>query len=244
MMKPATMTAILVVFVLANCSRMIQKAYFDDPGSALDDNQKSILFVPIASIITRIEDNTKAVPDTEFSDSFFIEAINGLVPYELSRHFRILPYSAEKHDSLCRILLSSPFSSLHTQKRPPDSISARVRELASSLGAELIAVPHSCEITHQIFQPRGWRGDRYAGYYERPITYTAQTRFHVQIWTREGRLLYERTGAATTGKPIMYSAFKKKQGKETLPDYAKHFFAPPLIKSLSQAIRNALVLNQ
>jgi hypothetical protein len=208
----------------------------DNSRALLMDPAKSIAVVPIIVVRQKLFDNTKALPDTQFSDSFFVEAVNGLMPYVISQHFRACP--AAKPDSAGPAVVGR-YSELTGEKSNRDTVAAQILRVAARCGADLVAVPFACSIEHHVNQPKGWRNGQ--GYYEKPISYAAETAFHLQIWTGDGRLIFERIGVATTGRPVLYSIFKKeKQGTEAIADFARHFYAPPLVKSLYAAIKNAM----
>ena len=231
------LVACLIGCALARCTAPAVRLYEPDDGRALlMDPAKCIAIVPITVVRQKLFDNTKALPDTRFSDSFFVEAVNGLMPYEVSQRFRLCP--AEKPDSAGPMVVAR-YSELTGEKSDRDSAIAQVRRIAARCGADLVAVPFACSIEHHVNQPKGWRNGQ--GYYEKPISYAAETAFHLQIWTGDGRLIFERIGVATTGRPVLYSIFKKeKQGTEAIADFARHFYAPPLVKSLYAAIKNAM----
>jgi hypothetical protein len=232
------LAACLIACVLARCTAPAVRLYEPDDGRALLMNPaKCIAVVPITVVRQKLFDNTKALPDTQFSDSFFVEAINGLMPYEVSQHFRLCP--AAKPDSAGPLIVGR-YSELTGEKGDRDTAAAQIRGAAARCGADLVAVPFACSIEHHVNQPKGWRNGQ--GYYEKPVSYTAETAFHLQIWTNDGRLIFERIGVASTGRPVLYSIFKKeKQGAEAIADFARHFYAPPLVKSLYAAMKNAMV---
>jgi hypothetical protein len=122
-------------------------------------------------------------------------------------------------------------------------ISLRVQELAKKHNTDFVVVPYSCEIKHVTIRPAGWRRDRFGSAYERPVSYTAKTSFHVQVWDKTGRLIYERIGKSDTGRPILYSFLKReKKPDKDIVKYAKRFYAPPLVKSLYNSIKLAMMV--
>jgi hypothetical protein len=227
--------------VLSGCAAQMA-TYTSDSANVLLDRSKSALCLPIDSLHVTYIDNTKAAPDTLFNDSFFIEAANGLLAYEVSQAFSVCPLASDSLDSL-QVFRRTGYSILDKDTTYLRYISLRVQALAKKYRADLVIVPYACEIKHLSVQPAGWRQDRFGPGYERPISYTAKTSFHVQIWTKDGTILYERTGRSDTGRPIMYSFLKneKNPGKDIVK-YAKRFYAPPLVKSLFNSIKMAMMV--
>jgi hypothetical protein len=214
----------------------------NDTASLLLDKSKSALCLPLDSLHVIYVDNTKSVADTLFNDSFFVEAVNGLLSYEVSQNFNICQGQPDSLDSLS-LFRRNGYSILDKDTVYLQFISRHVQELAKKHHADIIIVPYSCEIKHVTIRPTGWRQDRFGSAYERPISYTAKTSFHVQVWDKTGRLLYERIGKSDTGRPILYSFLKReKKPDKDIVKYAKRFYAPPLVKSLYNSIKLAMMV--
>jgi hypothetical protein len=213
----------------------------NDPGDQLANRSKSAVCLAVDTLHVTYVDNTKAIPDTLFNDSFFIEAANGLLMYEVSKNFAIRKWAPADSDSIA-VFRHGGFSRLTKDTQALQAIGLRVREIAARHNADLIVVPYACIIRHLTVRPSGWRNDKYAGPgYDRPISYTAKTEFHVQVWDKTGVLIYERIGKSDTGRPIFYSFLKKeKHPDKDIVKYAKRFYAPPLVKSLYNSIKAAM----
>ena len=119
-----------------------------------------------------------------------------------------------------------------------------VKNFANNHNIDLIIFPYSCEIKNIVYQPPGWRNNRFGPYYERPVSYKAKTFFHIQIWDKTGNLIYERETKCEAEKPFLYSLFKKenKSDKEDLIEFSKHLYSPPIIKSLYNSIKLSLMI--
>jgi hypothetical protein len=66
----------------------------------------------------------------------------------------------------------------------------------------------------------------------------------VQIWNKNGMLVFEKIGIGSTGRPILYDTVKKRRNeKGDVVSRAKKLFSPPLLRSLSEAAHNALILH-
>jgi hypothetical protein len=72
------------------------------------------------------------------------------------------------------------------------------------------------------------------------VTFNAYGTAHIQIWSKDGSLLFEKAGKSDAGRPIMYSLFKKRKTDEDLAKYAKHIYAPPLVRVLYMALQESL----
>jgi len=213
----------------------------NDPGNRLLNRSQTVLCLPLDTLHVTYADNTKSIPDTLFNDSFFIEAANGLLLYEASQDFNLAHFVPADSDSISFIKRTG-FSRLNADTASLLLISEYVKGLAKKHKTDLVIIPYSCIIRHITVRPTGWRNDKFSGPgYEKPISYTAKTEFHVQIWDKNGTLLFERIGKSDTGRPIFYSFLKKeKKPDKDIVKYAKRFYAPPLIKSLYNSIKVAL----
>lgn len=240
--------ALAAAIALYGCSvRMV--TLVNDPGNQLLDRSKNVLCLPVDTLHVAYVDNTKAVPDTLFSDSFFMEAANSLLLYEVARNFavrQLAPQDASTNapkdaDSLADFRRGG-FSRLLHDTVCLAPIADRIRGLSKKYNADLVVLPYTCAVKNFAVRPAGWRNDKYTGPgYERPIAYTAKTEFHVQIWDKNGVLLYERVGKSDTGRPILYSLLKKeKHPDKDIVKYAKRIYAPPLVKSLYSSIKAAV----
>jgi hypothetical protein len=242
----------IAAFTLCGCTASTA-TLVNDANDQLQNRSKNALCLSIDTLHVTYVDNTKAIADTLFNDSFFIEAANGLLMYEVSKNFGIRQWTPQDTlkdapqdpssgaDSLA-VFRHGGFSRLTHDTASLHLIAGRIRELAKKYNADLVVIPYACMIKHITVRPTGWRNDKYAGPgYDRPISYTAKTDFHVQIWDKNGTLLYERIGKSNTGRPILYSFLKKeKHPDKDIVKYAKRFYAPPLVKSLYNSIKIAM----
>ncbi len=228
-----------IIFLSGCTAQMITKE--NDPDQQLLKRYKTALCIPINYLHVSYVDNTKSIPDTLFNDSFFIEAANGLFAYEVSQNFKIVPFSPADSDSISSIK-NSGYSRLNSDTSSFSHMTEFVKSIAKKHKTDLVVVPYSCIIKHITVRPTGWRNDKFSGPgYEKPISYTAKTEFHVQIWDKTGALLYERIGKSDTGRPVFYSFLKKEKNPDKdIVKYAKRFYAPPLVKSLYNSIKIAL----
>jgi hypothetical protein len=225
-------------------------ALVNDPGNILLSFSKTALCLPVDTLHVRYVDNTKAMPDTLFNDSFFMEAANGLLLFEVSKNFSIRQWTPQDAsvgaptdaDSLA-VFRHGGFSRLLKDTGSIKAVSNHVADLAKKYNTDLVVVPYTCLIRNFAVRPAGWRNDKYGTSpgYERPISYTSKTEFHVQIWDKSGTLLYEKIGKSDAGRPVFYSLLKKeKHPDKDIVKYAKRIYAPPLVKSLYNSIKAAV----
>ncbi|HUI94038.1 MAG TPA: hypothetical protein VLX68_17500 [Chitinivibrionales bacterium] len=242
MKKNLSLLVPIAALCLAGCAGRMA-TYENDSAGLLLDKGKTVLCLPLDTLHVLYVDNTKAIPDSLFNDSFFIRAANALLSFEVSQNFRLCQSKPDTLDSLSDFRRGG-YSLLDKDTANLRDISLRVQSLAKKHGADFIAVPYSCEIRNAAIRPTGWRHDRFNGpSYERPTSYTAKTSFHVQIWDKTGRVIYERTGRSDTGRPFLYSWFnREKKPDADIVKYAKRFYAPPLVKSLYEAIKLAMMV--
>lgn len=197
------------------------------------------LFVPIGSVV--IKENARTAPKQSSQiDSFFIDAANSLLANELSQHFKMIPCTTKTPSvPLGDALRYSRLRNSKEQKKT--EVSEAVRILATSCNADVIVVVYECSVKQNVYQPKGWRGGKYeSGHYGRPTSYQAATSVHLQIWSAEGKLWYEKIGTAKTEQPFLYSVFKRNKPGDNIVQYARRLYAPPLIRALYKAVHASL----
>jgi len=238
----AAVVYLLLLFSGIACSPR-QRIYMRDPGFELADSLKQTYFVPLDSITVEYVDRTQATPDTLFSDSFFIEAANSLLAFEASKRFSLMAApegDEEAAGGMCAKIRAVRYSRLADVDAGggPEAAATQIRSIAESTAADLILIAYSCRLKHILYQPQGWRGSGPS--YQRPVTFKAYATTHVQIWNRDGELLYEKIGGSDAGRPIMYSLFGKKKPENDVVKFAKNLYAPPLVRAMYMSIQEAL----
>ncbi len=216
--------------------------YVNDSSGLLQNHDLTIMYLPLARLrITNINETRKVVK-REFPDSFFIESTHELIMYECSKHFpvnRDIERFTVLEDS--SFIYTGPrYSVLKNDTACYDSISQYLQKVASACNVDLLLYPYRCDLKNIVFKQEAWR--RETNNTARPIQYRARTAIHVQIWDRTGKLLYEKIGRNQTKRPILYSIFKKRRMKddESIEEFSQKYFAPPLLRSLSESIAMAL----
>jgi hypothetical protein len=205
------------------------------------DGTETALYIPITHITTKYTDNTRARPVRQFSDSFFVDAINQLTPFELAKRFTLTDVQGELPETL-QLLQSSRFTAIKDSSTADSAVvAALVRAAAARYDADFVAIPYDCTVTNRVFQAKGWRGGKYeSSAYEKPTDYVATTRFHMQVWSRDGRIAYERAGSISCKQPFLYTVLKREKQKGDIVSFAKRFYAPPLLRALYKAIKGSL----
>lgn len=238
MLKLLSVIPVCAVFVLS--SSPAKTLHYVADSNILNDTSLTILYLPLKSIKSEYIDNTSLKPEVEYSDSFYIEAANALVLFELSRIFKVTDQHPDSTGNKKVPQKEEYWSNLVKSETSEDTISELIAGIAKEFNSDLVAVPYSCSIKHSAVRQKGWRGGKYEGSYVRPVTYSANAQFHVQIWSKDGKLLYEKIGLGAAGRPIFYSMFKKRTPDASSPTFARKLFAPPLAKALKEAIRKSL----
>ncbi len=216
--------------------------YINDPDNKLYDHDLTILYIPLHKIRIVYINDTKNVVKKEFPDSFFIESAEDLIIYECSKRYAVSTYfekPAELKDPP-HLINELKYSMLKNDTAHYDSVSQCIIRTAEKFSVDLILFPYSCQLKNIVFQQKGWRNE--SPNTARPLKYKAQTAIHLQIWDKEGNLLYEKIGTNQTKRPILYSIFRKRKVKEDqdISSFSQKHFAPPLIRSLSESIYMAL----
>jgi hypothetical protein len=215
--------------------------YSTNAAQRLIETHPAALFVPLAAMRVEYIDETKSRPESQFTDSFLLESTNAFLLFEAMRSFASVPHDKGKPDSIGRF--SGPgYSVLAHDTASRAEVSKWIRKCAARCSVDVVVVPYSCSVRQRVTQTKGWRNTGGPGY-DRPVAFSAATSVHIQIWSKEGQLLYERIGRSDTGKPILYSLLKKKTPSGDIVEFAKKMYAPPLIKSLYASVKRAMRFN-
>jgi hypothetical protein len=209
--------------------------YSENSGYQLSDSRKSVLCLPLKKIHVEYIDNTRQKPEVQYPDSFFINAANELLIFETSQNFNVVKPEIDTEGSIIKSELPG-YSLLAHDTVNKDSNAKLISKIAETKGANLIVVPYACVLKQYSAQGKGWRGNSGPGY-EKPVSYKATTLFHVQIWNKNGCLLYERISRTDKTRPVLYSLLKKEKTETDIVLFAKKMYAPPMLKALYSAIK-------
>jgi hypothetical protein len=244
--SPRLLLASIVLVAMAGACGAASRLIYESPLlMSTPLRGAKTLVVPITHTEVRYKDNTKAVPDTLYTDSFLVAAANALFAFQASQHFLTTPIldSSLGLDSLPSASILAGDTALLS------ALAARVRGIASKAGVQFVVVAHACTSGFTVFQAQGWRGDKYDNpAYARPIKAYGWARLHVQLWSAAGNLLYERIGVGSSGKPMLYDLVKRPRRHpprrtRVPPDIvtlAKKGYGPPTVRALLKAARAAL----
>ncbi len=228
------LAAFVATLLSLACSTSRPVLYRHKESRELLSNAERIAYVPRREVDIRYRDNTRALPDSQFSDTFFIETVNALLKYELSQQFgTVIGVSDDLVDSLGESVLGYSRISGDTTDYP--IAAGAIRTIAESAGAELVFVPYSVQVRHSTYQPDTWRTQGPS--YERPTSISAMSSLLGQIWGADGTLLYERISVKDAGRPILYNLLRKREPDEDIVRYAKRVYSAPMVKALYRAIQ-------
>lgn len=241
-MKQFLLLAVLVGGIAFSGCASRMATYERDPSNSLLDGGKTALVISADSLHVTYVDNTASQADTLFSDSFFTQAARALLSYEVSKDFKLRKWQPNDSDSV-QVLKGRGFSRLDNDITNMAHAAVIVQRLAAKYSADFVVIPYSVVIRQLSIKPLGWRHDRFGEAYDRPTSFAAKTTVHVQIWDKSGKLLYERKGKSDTGRPVLYSLLKREKNPDKdVVKYAKRFYAPPIVKSLYEAVRLAMLV--
>ncbi len=234
-----TLSAVCLL-LCTHCGSSTKLVYHKDQVHLRKVPPHTAVYIPLDHV--RLTDSSRppAGPDSLGVDSFFVDAANSLLRYELSQNFRMVHVPADSID------IKGMRKSLYSRLQPGGSKHGRapnevIHSLANTLETDLVILVYECAVRQRIVRPPGWRNDTYHGsYYDRPTSYLAYTSVHVQIWSSEGNILYEKIGKAKTEQPFLYSVFKQENPGDDIVRYARRIYAPPLIRALYKSIRTSL----
>jgi len=100
-------------------------------------------------------DNTKSVPDTLFNDSFFVQAVNGLLSFEVSQNFTMCRSRPDHAGFPCCLQARRLFHARQRHREPAFYFASRAGA-GQKHNADIVIVPYSCEIRHVTIRP--WAG--------------------------------------------------------------------------------------
>jgi hypothetical protein len=225
--------------VLICCAPVVsQNIYKSQQGVIVDQYPRTALFVDLDTITTKYTDNTALLPEIEYSDSFYCSATNNLLLYECSKLFNVKQVlTSPESDSVPKL---SSFSGNSNNT----NIQKIISTIAKKYDVGYVVIPYSCILQHTALRRSGWRGGKYSGSYEQPISYTASAKLDVQIWNRDGVLVFEKIGVGLTGRPFLYDTIKKKRSESgDIVKRSKKLFSPPLLRALSESAHNAMIFH-
>lgn len=215
-------------------------SYLEENSQLLNENSINVLYIPLQKISSEYTDNTEIKPKVELSDSFYVEAANSLVMFGLSNRYKnIIQQPQSDTIQNYNALMKQRWSKVNGDTSSPDSFAAQIRKISATYKADLVFIPYSCQIHQSAIRQNGWRNNKYNGAYEKPVTYSAEAKFHLQAWDKTGKLIFERIGTGNTGRPIFYTYLKHQQPGDNIVSYSRKIFSPPLIRALDKSIKNA-----
>ena len=237
----------LAALIFSSCAVQTARIYKNCDIDEITGLSKKALIVPVFKISTNYSDKTRSQPDTVFPDSFLIESLNSIILFEAGRYFTPVKYSGTDFNPTA--VGPRPYASVLLNDTVNIGIASEVvKKIAGESGAALVIVPYQCEIEHAVVRPRGWRNDKYENTYARPTAYLAKSSFHVQVWSNDGKILFERIGNAAVEKPMLYTMMKKLNERKKNPEKdiiktATRFYSSPIIKALYKSVQMAFYLN-
>lgn len=237
-MKLLVILIAAAIFLISCAPAISQKVYKAQQGIIVSKYPRTALFCNLDTITTKYTDNTVLLPEIEYSDSFYCSGTNNLLLYECSKLFNVKQVlTSPESDSLPEV---STFSG---NSNTPD-IQLIISAIAKKYDVGYVVIPHSCTLQHTAVRRTGWRDGKYGGSYEQPISYSASAKLDVQIWNRDGVLVFEKIGVGLTGRPFLYDSVKKKRNEsEDIVKRSKKLFSPPLLRALSEAAHNSMILH-
>jgi hypothetical protein len=235
----AALTAVLLV---AGGLRATQPCIDESRPGTLAGLDRRALIVPLTHIISSYRDNTQAEPDTQYTDSFLLAAVNTFVRFETAR--RVNPTGMLHDSAAVRLPQVSRIAGMPASDGRSDSVFA---QLADSADVQLVVVVQACSLGYRVFQADGWRNNSGPGY-QRPVEATGFARVQIQIRERSGSIVYECVGYSTVDKPLLYSVFNGRRMRarreeavhEDVVKAARKLYAPPVVRAIGRAVAKAM----
>jgi hypothetical protein len=232
------------VCCLCFCTQPQKKAFVGDQyGIFSKPEPMSALIVPLDMVSISLGKGTPSSVLAGLNDTFFIEAVNALAQYEASTAFSLSCFPGNEDNSQASdSMLLYDLQALRAAftDNVPVKLDSLVKRLCARCTVDLVIMPYKCALKETLEQPAGWRSDKYGQSYERPSTSTAEAGVCLRIWDREGRVMFEKTGTGACRQPVLYSVFKQeKKSGDDMVSFSKKYFAPPLVRALSEAVKSA-----
>ena len=202
---------------------------------------KKIVCVPLASInVSTVDTSTLSVSGVE-NDSFYISAVNGILAYESGRKFVMCREKDVLNDSVRAQLLPLSYL-LSCGSTQFGQLGEHIRRLCASSGADLVILPICCSVTQKLTIGPDNERTRSEAAYGIPLVYIVESSVHIQLWSKEGTMLFERVGTACITKPLFPSAYSKFHDEPDgqVSGKIKKPFASHVIKSINRAIVDGL----
>jgi hypothetical protein len=204
------------------------------------DSSLVSLYIPLEKISIALIDESRQFPLPEMSEAFFVEVANALVQYEVAQRFRVLhqavPDTSVAPSSASVCLASGSLRS----KIPsdPEKVGEAIRSIAAQCSVDLVVLPVKASVKETLGKRGGWRSDKYGQSYEQPVLCIAEASITLQIWDRNGNIVFKSNGKGASKQPLFYTLLKReKPKKEDFVHFSKNVFAPPLIRALSSAVK-------
>lgn len=213
---------------------------------ALDTTLVS-LYIPLQKVTITVKDETGSLHPPIISEAFFIEVANALVQYEVAQRFKVLHQTVSDTSAAPSSTVPCQGSLSFRSAIPadPEKVAEAIRSIASKCSVDLVVLPIKASVKETLGKRGGWRSDKYGQSYERPVTCIAEASISLQIWDRNGKMVYTSNGKGASKQPLFYSLLKReKPKKEDLVHFSKNVFAPPLIRALSSAVKDIFPAQQ
>jgi hypothetical protein len=221
----------------------VTRAPSDQSGKPdfIADSTKISLYLPLDKLGMTVVDQTRSLKLPPLNDGFFIEVVNALMQFEVAQRFKVAPVGVHDSGKGTDLSPEQQFrSQIMAHVGSPVRVADLIRSIADQCSVDLVILPLNALVKEKISKKSGWRGDKFGQSYERPLDCLAEARITMQIWDRSGTMVYSRTSMGVSRKPLLYSLLKhEKNKKEDLVQFSKNMFAPPLIRALSSAVRQA-----
>ncbi len=228
---------VMIPILLFFCSQPGKLIYRTDVSDSLYDSSLTVLYLPADTLFSEYVDNAKWKSKREFSDSFYIEVLNNIVPFALSQSYntKVLPDDSTIISTMkeIRLLYQNKDSSA------VNSISELIKSIGTRYDTDLVALCNNCQVKFSAIRQKGWRGGRSGTPYQRPVEYIATASISLQIWDKNGKLLFEKVGFGHAEQPFLYAKLKVKDIDEDLVEYSKKLYAAPIARAINEAGKSA-----
>ncbi|MBN1129727.1 MAG: hypothetical protein JXA71_12105 [Chitinispirillaceae bacterium] len=232
------------IWLLASCLPSMRapsgNAAYED---CLSDSNNVSLYLPLEKLNITMVDQTHSLRLPPQNHLFYIEVVNALMQYEIAQRFRVLQVA--RTDCSVQTPERAFRSEIMADIGSPGRLADHIRSIAEQCSVDIVILPLQASVKETVSKKSGWRGDKFGRSYDRPFDCLAQAAISLQVWDRNGKMVYNQTGTGVSRKPLFYSLLKHEKAKrEDLVHFSKNLFAPPVIRALSCAVKDAFPAKQ
>jgi hypothetical protein len=202
-------------------------------------NIQSLLFLPCDEDSLNYKSNKYSFLENELNDSFYFDAVNRLIYYEISKkRFNVVSVASILPEDKKELI--GIFSDLNKKNNSELERNLSVGTIIQKYNCQGIVIPVICSLGQSVSQNQGWRNGKYGGTYERPVEIISKAKIRIQIRGSSGKVIYDVVASGRSKKPLLYSVLNKINKNKDVIGLARSIYGPPLLKAINNSIKGGL----